>query len=97
MATKLRAVEADELAPPAKKLTILEAVEAGDRLAELTAVHVRIARAVQNEETPARDLAALTRRQMEISKEIEALRRQVKEERTNASNLDDEAFDAAAV
>lgn len=93
----LRAVGPDETAPPAKKLTILEAVEAGDRLAELSAVHVRIAKAVQDEETPARDLAALTRRQMEISKDIEALRRQLKEERSSASNLDDEAFDAAAV
>lgn len=93
----LRAVEPDETAPAIKKMSILEAVEAGDRLAELYAVHVRVAKAVMDDNTPARDLAALTRRQMEISKEIEALRRQVKEERADASNLDDEAFDAAAV
>ncbi|WIE65944.1 hypothetical protein DEI99_005240 [Curtobacterium sp. MCLR17_036] len=94
----LRAVGPDEVPPsPPKKLTILEAIDAGDRLAELEATHRRIGRAVQDEETPARDLASLTRRQMEISKEIEALRRQVKEERDDAAKLDDEAFDATAV
>ena len=94
----LRAVRPDEAAPTLKKkLTIIEAIEAGDRLAELEATHRRIGKAVQDEDTPARDLASLTRRQMEISKEIEALRQQVKEERADAGKLDDEAFDATAV
>lgn len=94
----LRAVGPDDMPPaPPKKLTITEAIDAGDRLAELAAVHMRIGRAVQDEETPARDLASLTRRQMEVSKEIEALRRQVKEERADAAKLDDEAFDAEAI
>lgn len=96
MAAKLRAVKPGE-AGPAKKLTIIEAIEAGDRLAELEATHRRIGKAVQDEETPARDLASLTRRQMEISKEIESLRRQVAEERTDAAHVADAAFDATAV
>ncbi|KTR08288.1 hypothetical protein NS184_06055 [Curtobacterium luteum] len=76
---------------------MIEAIEAGDRLAELEATHRRIGKAVQDEETPARDLASLTRRQMEISKEIESLRRQVVEERTDAAHVADAAFDATAV
>lgn len=96
MAAKLRAVAPGE-GVPARKLTIIEAIEAGDRLAELEATHRRIGKAVQDEETPARDLASLTRRQMEISKEIESLRRQVAEERTDAAHVADAAFDATAV
>lgn len=72
--TALRAVKDGEVAP--KPLTILESVLAGDRLAELEATHRRIAKAVQDESTPPRDLASLTRRQLEISKEVEGLRRQ---------------------
>lgn len=96
MPAKLRAVKPGETGKQAP-LTIIEAVEAGNRLAEFEAVHRRIARAVQDEETPARDLASLTRRQMEISKEIESLRRQVAEERTDAAHVADAAFDATAV
>jgi hypothetical protein len=92
-----RAVEPGETPAPKKKLSIIEAIEAGDRLAELEATHRRIGRAVQSEDTPARDLASLTRRQMEISKEIEALRRQVAEEASDAANVADEAFDAEAI
>lgn len=96
MAAKLRAVKPGEKAPR-KPMTIIQAIEAGDRLAELEATHRRIGRAVQDEDTPARDLASLTRRQMEISKEIEALRRQVAEEATDAADTADEAFDAEAI
>lgn len=67
----LRVVAPDEKAKP---LSLLEAVDAGDYLAELVATHQRIARAVNNPETSPRDLASLTRRQLEISKEVKALR-----------------------
>lgn len=62
---------------PAKKKkrapTVLEAAESGDFLTELVALRRRIATAVSDVNTPARDLAALTRRQLEISKEIQAI------------------------
>lgn len=96
MVAKLRAVSPGEKALPKRSLSIIEAIEAGDRLAELEATHRRIGRAVQDEETPARDLASLTRRQMEISREIEVLRRQVAEEADGAA-VDDDSFDAAAI
>jgi len=94
----LRAVAPDERqTKPTKPMTILEAVDAGDRLAELVAMHRRIAKAVQDEDTAARDLAALSRRQIEVSKEIESLRRQAKEEAAEHGVSDDEEFDAAAL
>jgi len=67
----LRAVGKDE-APPRPK-SLLEAVDTGDYLAELKATHQRIAKTVNSVETSPRDLASLTRRQLEISKEIRAL------------------------
>lgn len=93
----LRAVKPGEKAPRPKPLTILEAVVAGDRLAELVATHRRIATAVQNEDTPARDLASLTRRQLEISKEIETLRRQQDEEADEGAISGDEAWSEEAI
>jgi len=81
-----------------KSLTIVEAVQAGDRLAELQAMHLRLARAVQADTTPARDLAALSRRQMEISREVEALLRQQKEESQDGGGpSEDEAWDEEAI
>jgi len=93
----LRAVKDGEEAPKKRTLTILEAVVAGDRLAELVATHRRIASAVQNEDTPARDLASLTRRQLEISKEIEALRRQHHEEAVEGAISADEVWSEEAI
>lgn len=91
----LRAVKPGE-APP-KAMTIIEAVVAGDRLAELVATHRRIALAVQDESTPARDLASLTRRQLEISKEIEALKRQQQEEAAEGAISADEPWSEEAI
>jgi len=93
----LHAVKPGETAPPKPPLTITEAVAAGDRLAELEATHIRIARAVENEATPARDLASLTRRQMEISKEIETFRRQRVEREREGAIATDEAWSAETI
>jgi predicted nucleic acid-binding Zn-ribbon protein len=95
MAT-LRAVGANET--PSKKITsVLEAADEGSRLDELIQLRRVIARACDNANTSPRDLAALSRRQIEISKEIEALRRQQAEEESDAANVADEAFDAEAI
>ncbi|ODA90250.1 hypothetical protein ATY41_10770 [Leifsonia xyli subsp. xyli] len=56
-----------------------------------------IARALDNENTSPRDLAALSRRQIEISKEVEALKRKMVEEASDAADVADEAFDAEAL
>lgn len=92
----LRAVGADE--KPSKRISsVLQAAEEGTRLDELVQLRRVIARACDNENTSARDLAALSRRQIEISKEIEALRRQQAEEDSDAANIADEDFDIEAI
>ncbi|WP_075201219.1 hypothetical protein [Leucobacter japonicus] len=96
MGTKLRAVEPGDTAKKPIR-SVLEAADEGSRVDELVQMRRVIARAIDNENTSARDLAALTRRQIEISKEIEALKRQQAEEATDAADTADEAFDSQAI
>lgn len=92
----LRVVEAGE--KPARVISsVAEAAENGTRLDELVQIRKVIARAIDNENTSPRDLAALSRRQIEISKEIEALMRQADEESNDASLIEDRPFDKAAI
>jgi hypothetical protein len=93
--TPLRAVKPDE--KPASTKTILEAAEAGSRLEELRAMRRRIARAMDDANTPARDLAALSRRQLEIGKEVEAILLAEDEDESVVAHVDDEVFDGTAV
>ena len=92
----LRPLGEDER-PERKIASVLDAAENGTRLDELVQIRKVIARALDNENTSPRDLAALSRRQIEVSKEIEALRRQAAEESNDASNVEDRPFDAAAI
>ncbi|ALF01380.1 hypothetical protein SEA_LILPHARAOH_3 [Mycobacterium phage LilPharaoh] len=67
-----------------------------DRLDELRRLHVRISAAVFDDETPPRDLASLSRRLMEISKEIEALELQRAESGEGRPEVPaDEPFDGS--
>lgn len=72
MATKLRAVAPDEVGPT-KKHTVTSAAAEGSLRDLLVAMRDRVAKDVESPNTPARDLAALTRRLLEITKEIEAI------------------------
>ena len=76
-----------------KPKSILEAAEAGSRLEELKAMRRRIARAMDDPNTPARDLAALSRRQLEIGREVEAIVVSEDEDHSVVVNADDEAWD----
>lgn len=87
----LRAVSPGEKREVPK--TILEAAEAGSRLEELRAMRRRIARALDDPNTPARDLAALSRRQLEIGKEIEAIVVSEDEDHSVVVSADDEPWD----
>lgn len=87
----LRAVTPGEKRETPK--TILEAAEAGSRLEELRAMRRRLARSLDDPNTPARDLAALSRRQLEIGKEIEAIVIAEDEDHSVVVNADDEAWD----
>ena len=91
----LRVVAPGEM--PARKLSITEASDAGDLRALLVGMQARVATAVQNPETPARDLAALTKRLMEIAREIKALDVEEEAGGGGAHGVVDTRFDASAV
>lgn len=88
--TPLRAVAPEEKARPT---TILEAAEQGSRIEELKAMRRRLAVALDDPNTPARDLAALSRRQLEIGKEIEAIVVSEDEDHSVVVNANDEVWD----
>jgi hypothetical protein len=93
--TPLRSVkpgEHRETASPAKPLTISEAAEAGNRLAELQAMRRRLAKALDDPMCPPRDMAALSRRQLEIGREIDAMKAAAERE----ADVDHRATEAEA-
>ena len=93
----LRAVAADESAsPPARTFTVSSASSEGTRRDVLVAMRARIATAVDDPNTPARDLAALTKRLIEVVKEIDAMDAADQEAQADGP-VEDEAFDASAV
>jgi hypothetical protein len=96
----LRVVDPGETIVPDKlaraKRTVTSAASDGDRLDLLLAVRSRVAKAVEDLETPARDLAALTRRLLEIAREIEMLEAAEMESGKDGA-VEDEAFDASAI
>ena len=92
--------EDDEPAPQRPPMTVFEAAESGTRLDELIAIRSVLARAVDSSNTSPRDLAALTRRQIEVSREIEALRIQEAveaEEAGKSGSGSDEPWRAQAI
>ena len=76
--TPLRAVSEGEVSTP--PTTVTEAAENGTPLDELKAIRSVISRAIDSPNTSPRDLAALTRRQLEVSREIRALEEQATKE-----------------
>jgi hypothetical protein len=81
----LRAVAEGEK-PPSKK-GVKAAADDGSRRELLVALRSRIAASVEDPKTPPRDLAALSRRLLEIAREIEAI---------DAEEADDDISAAAA-
>ncbi|OBA62237.1 hypothetical protein A5780_19250 [Nocardia sp. 852002-20019_SCH5090214] len=57
----------------------------------------RLARALDDPQTPARDLAALSRRQLEIGKEIELIELAQDEDQSVVVDSPDEVFDPGAI
>lgn len=79
--------------------SVTEAAAEGSRLDLLIAMRARVAAAVENPDTPPRDLAALTRRLLEIANEIAAIEAQAElaeDSVAAAAALADEPFDGAA-
>lgn len=83
---------------PARPKTVTEAAATGSTRELLVAMRSRIAVAVEDPTTPARDLAALTKRLGDVVREIEALdAREAEEVGRSARTATDGAFDAAAI
>lgn len=98
--TPLRAVSPDErAAKPARALSIEEASEAGDTLAELRAMRILNARMMANPNVSGRDFAALSRRHLEIGREIDVLVLKAKQEadEDGSSATPDEEWDSEAI
>jgi hypothetical protein len=96
----LRMTAPDEKpAEPVVPLTIEQAAAADDQLALLIALRSRLATACQNEETPARDLAALSRRLVDVSQDIRTLRAQLQEEEgePDGGDTEDAPWSAGAI
>jgi ribosome-binding protein aMBF1 (putative translation factor) len=93
----LRPVAPGERAPRARKLkTVTEAADTGTTRELLVAMRTRIAKAVEDPNTPARDLAALTKRLVEVVRDIEAIDAR-QEQEAQGGTVSDEAFDASAL
>jgi hypothetical protein len=96
--TPLRAVAPGEKpAPPAAPKTVTQAARDGSPRELMVAMRDRIAVAVENPNTPARDLAALTKRLAETVREIEAIDARRAEEARESVASPDEAWDAEAL
>lgn len=91
----LRAVSEDELAPTPK--TITQAAADGTTRELLVAMRARIAKAVEDANTPARDLAALTKRLVEVVRDIEAIDARERQEATKRADATDGPFNASAI
>lgn len=94
----LRAVQPGEKAAAAVK-SVTEAADTGSTRELLVAMRARIAKAVEDPNTPARDLAALTKRLVEVVRDIEAIdARDVQDsERARRESVTDDRFDPAAI
>jgi hypothetical protein len=84
----LRAVSPGETAPRRKPLTVVEAATRGTHEELLDALRVRLATAMEDPIAHPRDLAALSRQVVEISKELHA---------STAGNEDDPVGQAAKI
>ena len=96
----LRAVEEGEKASqPERPLTIEEASAKGDTLAELRAMRVLNARMMANPNIQGRDFAALSRRHLEIGREIDSLVLKAKQEadEDGGERTPDEEWDEEAI
>ncbi len=90
----LRAVSEGEMPPAVKSVT--EAAKSGTTRELLSAMRGRIASAVEDPNTPARDLAALTKRLVEVVRDIEAIDARTEEAESHAI-VEDGKFDPKAV
>jgi ribosome-binding protein aMBF1 (putative translation factor) len=95
--TNLRAVTPGETAPKVAPKSITEAADSGTTRELLVSMRTRIAQAVENQNTPARDLAALSKRLIEVVRDIEAIDARDEQEAAKRGHVSDGRFDAEAI
>lgn len=78
---------------PAKVRSVADAAKNGTTRDLLEATRDRIATAVEDASTPARDLAALTKRLMETVREIEAIDAREQQEAEHGADVPNGKFD----
>jgi len=89
--TKLRLIGPDEFGKPEPVLSVVEAAAHGSTRQLLVAMRDRVAEAVQNPDTAARDLSSLTIRLRALTRDIEAIDAKEAEDSASAeSTVDDE-------
>lgn len=93
----LRAVKPGEKLANTKPKTVTQAAAGGDTRELLVAMRSRIAVAVEDPTTPARDLAALTKRLADVAIAIAAMDAANEQEDDVAAEVEDGDFDAASV
>lgn len=76
-------------------VTVSEAAASGDMRDLLVAMRTRVASAVESDTTSPRDLAALTRRLLEIAKDIEAIDAADEEDEGDGSSTEDAPWSEA--
>lgn len=96
--TPLRAVSPNEKPTRKRKpRTIVEAAKSDSARDLLVAMRDRIAKTLDEPNCPARDQASLSRRLLEIRKEIEAIDAAAEQEAAESVETEDEAFDTEAL
>ena len=94
----LRAVSEGEPAPKPPTKSVTEAAKKGTPRELLVAMRDRIASAVEDPKTSPRDLAALTRRLVEVVRDIEQIDARDEQEAQRAEGeVADGAFDSSAI
>lgn len=94
----IRAYGPDDAPPPRKRpTTVLAAAEEGDLLGEMRAMRLVIAKKLDDPNLSGRDMAALSKRHIEIAREIDAVMRQQAEEAENGAVTADEAWSKEAI
>lgn len=97
MAVKRLAVVPEGTPAPTRAKSVPQAAADGSRRELLVAMRARVATAVGDSQTPARDLAALTRRLMEIAKDIEAIDAAEEQDGREEASSADEKWDPSAI
>lgn len=95
--TNLRAVTDSDVPVPVIPKSITEAAASGSQRELLVSLRTRVAETVQDPNCPPRDLAALSRRLQELSKEIAAIDLREAQEAGGHAEVGDGEFDAAAI